>query len=177
MSEISTTDKQTTEHEAKTIKKSSKRKSSTPDTNKSKSIKTTDKMWQLEGKKRINVDQFKSKYYVNIREYYFKNGEDLPGNKGVALSFEDWSILNSSIDPITEMLTLKNLTKSIKLSNKKRISITEFKGKTYVSIREYYERDGVEFPGKKGINITANDWKLLVGSAHEIHDTIKSRCD
>lgn len=36
------------------------------------------------------------------------------------------------------------------LSNKRRLQVSEFKGITMVSIREYYEKDGKSLPGKVG---------------------------
>lgn len=33
--------------------------------------------------RRVNVNEFKGKPLVNIREYYEKNGEMLPGKKGM----------------------------------------------------------------------------------------------
>ena len=33
-------------------------------------------------------------------------------------------------------------------------SVSEFKGKKYVNIREYYEKDGEMLPGRKGISQT-----------------------
>jgi len=36
------------------------------------------------------------------------------------------------------------------IDDKKRISVRKFKGKTYVDIREFYEKDGEQLPGKKG---------------------------
>lgn len=33
----------------------------------------------------------------------------------------------------------------------RRVTISSFRGKTLVNIREYYEKDGQELPGKKVI--------------------------
>lgn len=40
----------------------------------------------------------------------------------------------------------------LQLASKKYVSISEFRGKKYVDIREYYEKDGKSLPGKKGKN-------------------------
>lgn len=37
-----------------------------------------------------------------------------------------------------------------RLSDKRRVTLSEFRGKTLVSIREYYKRDGKELPSAKG---------------------------
>lgn len=38
----------------------------------------------------------------------------------------------------------------IQLSEKRRVTIQDFRGKTLVSIREYYKKDGKELPTSKG---------------------------
>ncbi|OVA08211.1 Transcriptional coactivator p15 (PC4) [Macleaya cordata] len=37
-----------------------------------------------------------------------------------------------------------------RLSSKRRVTVQDFKGKTLVSIREYYQKDGKHFPSSKG---------------------------
>ncbi|CAN0577119.1 unnamed protein product, partial [Ectocarpus sp. 12 AP-2014] len=44
------------------------------------------------------------------------------------------------------------------LGNKKFVDVREFKGKIYVDIREYYEKDGEMRPGKKGISLSTEHW-------------------
>ena len=36
------------------------------------------------------------------------------------------------------------------LAKNRFVSVSEFKGKAYVNIREYYDKDGKQMPGKKG---------------------------
>lgn len=41
------------------------------------------------------------------------------------------------------------------LSKMRRVTISSFRGKTLVNIREYYEKDGQELPGKKVLRLPA----------------------
>jgi len=51
---------------------------------------------------------------------------------------------------------------SWELGNKRQISLSEFRGKVLVDIREWYEKDGKKLPGKKGISLTSDQWHKLV---------------
>jgi len=48
------------------------------------------------------------------------------------------------------------------LSSKRRMTIQEFKGKTLVSLREFYEKDGKLLPGKSGLNLTPEQLTAFV---------------
>lgn len=60
-----------------------------------------------------------------------------------------------------------------RLSNKRRVTIQEFKGKTLVSIREYYEKDGKQLPSSKGISLTAEQWEAFSKAVPKIEEAIK----
>merc|ERR1711964_198149 len=47
------------------------------------------------------------------------------------------------------------------ISNVRRVSVEEFRGKKLVSIREYYEKDGKMLPGRKGISLPQDQWIKL----------------
>lgn len=71
------------------------------------STRTDDKepTWVLQKNKLVKVRTFKGKVYVDIREFYEKNGELLPGKKGVSLTPELWRKLISLSDEINEALS------------------------------------------------------------------------
>ncbi|EGR30390.1 RNA polymerase ii transcriptional coactivator, putative [Ichthyophthirius multifiliis] len=58
------------------------------------------------------------------------------------------------------------------LDDKKRVSIRKFKGKLYIDVREFYEKDGDMLPGKKGIALTLSNWEQLKGIINNIDDAI-----
>ncbi|PWA64552.1 DEK, C-terminal [Artemisia annua] len=60
-----------------------------------------------------------------------------------------------------------------RLSDKRRVTLTEFKGKSLVSIREYYRKDGKELPGSKGISLTAEQWSNFSKNVPAIEKAIK----
>lgn len=59
------------------------------------------------------------------------------------------------------------------LGKNRRVTVRSFKGKVLVDIREFYQKDGVMAPGKKGISLSTEQWKLMLESADAISDAIK----
>lgn len=46
----------------------------------------------------------------------------------------------------------------------------------YVDIREYYEKNGEMLPGKKGISLTPEQWRMIMSLGDEITETLSSKC-
>jgi len=55
------------------------------------------------------------------------------------------------------------------------VSVSEFKGKKMVSIREYYHTDdGDVRPGKKGISLSVDQWEKLKSHIGDVDNDIKA---
>lgn len=60
------------------------------------------------------------------------------------------------------------------LSKNRFATVSEFKGKVRVDIREYYMTDdGERRPGKKGISLSIEEWKKLTSQLDDIEKKIK----
>ncbi|XP_055821716.1 RNA polymerase II transcriptional coactivator KELP [Solanum dulcamara] len=60
-----------------------------------------------------------------------------------------------------------------RLSHKRRVTVTDFRGKTLVSIREYYNKEGKELPTAKGISLTAEQWAMFKKNIPGVEKAIK----
>jgi hypothetical protein len=58
------------------------------------------------------------------------------------------------------------------LSKNKRVSVSTFKGTTYVNLREYFEKDGKTLPTKKGITLNLDAWNNLKKLIADINATL-----
>ncbi|XVF12944.1 hypothetical protein REPUB_Repub08aG0163800 [Reevesia pubescens] len=60
-----------------------------------------------------------------------------------------------------------------RLSEKRRVTIQDFRGKTLVSIREYYKKDGKELPSSKGISLTEEQWSAFKKNVPNIEKAVR----
>ncbi|KAL1379174.1 hypothetical protein pipiens_015090 [Culex pipiens pipiens] len=60
--------------------------------------------WFLDKNKKVTVREFKNKVYVDIREFYEKDGKMLPGKKGVSLQVPMWKKLLEISDEVNEAI-------------------------------------------------------------------------
>jgi len=62
------------------------------------------------------------------------------------------------------------------LERNKRVTVREFKGKVYVDIREFYEKDGKFLPGKKGISLNTTQWNMFKDLIPDIQEGVHQLC-
>ncbi|XP_050228758.1 RNA polymerase II transcriptional coactivator KELP [Mercurialis annua] len=60
-----------------------------------------------------------------------------------------------------------------KLSDKRKVTIQNFKGTTLVSIREFYNKDGRDLPTSKGISLKEEQWAVLKKNMSAIQEAIR----
>ncbi|KAK7501559.1 hypothetical protein BaRGS_00006990 [Batillaria attramentaria] len=60
------------------------------------------------------------------------------------------------------------------LARMRYATVSEFRGKKLVSIREYYEKDGQLLPGRKGISLTIDQWNALQDQMDDINHAVKT---
>ncbi|KAJ0040624.1 RNA polymerase II transcriptional coactivator KIWI-like isoform X1 [Pistacia vera] len=47
------------------------------------------------------------------------------------------------------------------ISKNRRVSVRNWQGKIWIDIREFFVKDGKQFPGKKGISLSVDQWNIL----------------
>ncbi|KAJ6006561.1 ssDNA-binding transcriptional regulator [Penicillium sp. IBT 35674x] len=61
------------------------------------------------------------------------------------------------------------------ISKMRRVTVSTFRGKPMVSVREYYEKDGQELPGKKGISMPIAQFAALVKILPDIEEALRGQ--
>ncbi|RAL15018.1 transcriptional coactivator p15/PC4 family protein [Aspergillus homomorphus CBS 101889] len=70
-----------------------------------------DRYWELSKSRRVTISNFRGKVMVNIREYYEKDGHNLPGRKGISLPIDQYSALVTLLPEIE--LAMRNHGQSV----------------------------------------------------------------
>ncbi|KAL4980041.1 transcriptional Coactivator p15-domain-containing protein [Aspergillus desertorum] len=75
-----------------------------------KEDKNGDSYWEISKMRRVTISSFRGKTMVNIREYYEKDGEELPGKKGISLPIDQFSALLTLLPEIETALQDKGIS-------------------------------------------------------------------
>ncbi|KGN54787.1 RNA polymerase II transcriptional coactivator KIWI isoform X1 [Cucumis sativus] len=55
---------------------------------------------ELSKNRRVMVRNWQGKIVVDIREFYVKDGKQMPGKKGISLSLDQWNVLLNHVEEI-----------------------------------------------------------------------------
>uniref|UniRef100_A0A383V677 DEK-C domain-containing protein n=1 Tax=Tetradesmus obliquus TaxID=3088 RepID=A0A383V677_TETOB len=116
----------------------------------------------LGGRKRAAVSVFQGRLFMDLREMYEKDSQQLPGKKGIALKPEEWRKVCDAAEAISSAHGGRDTRYKLDLGSKRQVAISEFKGTYYVNVREFYEKNGELLPGSKGLSMTGEQWGKLV---------------
>ncbi|PRQ49493.1 putative transcription factor ssDNA-binding-TF family [Rosa chinensis] len=59
---------------------------------------------EISKNRRVTVRNWNGKVIVDIREFYVKDGKQLPGKKGISLPMDQWNVLRSHVDEIDKVV-------------------------------------------------------------------------
>ncbi|OQD79579.1 hypothetical protein PENANT_c048G08273 [Penicillium antarcticum] len=80
------------------------RKKTKVNTDTSKTDSNGDRYWEISKMRRVTVSSFRGKNMVSIREYYAKDGQELPGKKGISLPMDQFSALITLLPRLEQAL-------------------------------------------------------------------------
>mmetsp|Transcript_1650 Transcript_1650/g.2066 ORF Transcript_1650/g.2066 Transcript_1650/m.2066 type:complete len:344 (-) Transcript_1650:172-1203(-) len=130
--------------------------------------------WSLSSKRKVSVNEYRGTLIINFREYYLKDGKELPGRKGIALNVDQWKKVFKNMEEINRKLESEE-EGQWPISHNRKACIREFNSKYMVDVREFYTKDGKECPGKKGIMMPQCQWTKFIQSANAINAVVLKR--
>ncbi|XP_023543027.1 RNA polymerase II transcriptional coactivator KIWI-like isoform X2 [Cucurbita pepo subsp. pepo] len=64
---------------------------------------------EISKNRRVMVRNWQGKIVVDIREFYVKDGKQMPGKKGISLSLDQWNVLRNHVDEIDKAVNENSL--------------------------------------------------------------------
>jgi hypothetical protein len=126
--------------------------------------------------RRVSVGEYRGLRHVSLREFYCKDGSWLPGKKGINLSVEQWVLLKASVAAVTARLQSGNETSDVvvkELGKNRRVTVGSFRGAATVGVREFYEKNGEMLPGFRGLNMSKEQWDVLVAHVQAVDEALE----
>ncbi|KAK2993443.1 hypothetical protein RJ640_005137 [Escallonia rubra] len=63
---------------------------------------------EISKNRRVSVRNWQGKVVVDIREFYVKDGKQMPGRKGISLTMDQWNVLRDHVNEIDEAVASNN---------------------------------------------------------------------
>ncbi|KAG6603408.1 RNA polymerase II transcriptional coactivator KIWI, partial [Cucurbita argyrosperma subsp. sororia] len=68
---------------------------------------------EISKNRRVMVRNWQGKIVVDIREFYVKDGKQMPGKKGISLSLDQWNVLRNHVDEIDKAVNENSLANGL----------------------------------------------------------------
>lgn len=121
--------------------------------------------------RRITVGKYKGSTSINVREFYQKGGEFLPGQVGLNLGMEGWTVVYDKRHLIQAAVAEgREMTDALGGGGSRMLLVQKYNGKSQVAFREFYtdKASGELRPGKKGINLSGEQWAVLYANIEAV---------
>lgn len=116
---------------------------------------------------RVAVSAFKGERRFDIRHYYRDDADELaPTQSGVSVKLAEAPILVGAIEAAVSGGESGQVP--IEHYNPIFVKVSEFKGKTRLDIRHYYQKDGEWLPTRKGVNLPLVNGSALITACNEV---------
>ncbi|KAK0586295.1 hypothetical protein LWI29_004434 [Acer saccharum] len=136
---------------------------------KSDMSETTEYQIRKQASDKLGLDLSQSEYKAFVRHIvnsFLEEQEDKSKEQQEEEEVEEEGNGNGEYDDEGNLIVCK-------LSDKRRVTIQDFRGKTLISIREYYRKDGKELPSSKGISLTEDQWSIFKTHVPDIEKAVQ----
>ncbi|KAI9173378.1 hypothetical protein LWI28_020720 [Acer negundo] len=136
---------------------------------KSDMSETTEYQIRKQASDKLGLDLSQSEYKAFVRHIvnsFLEEQEDKSKEQEEEGEVEEEGNGNGEYDDEGNLIVCK-------LSDKRRVTIQDFRGKTLISIREYYRKDGKELPSSKGISLTEDQWSIFKTHVPDIEKAVQ----
>jgi hypothetical protein len=130
---------------------------------------------ELAPMRRAEVTTFNGKRLVDVREFYGDAaGVPRHSRKGLQLSGEAFAALRAGAAALTAGLEAQDSSVKVELAPRRFASVSEFKGRWSVDLRELYmdKKTSELKPSPRGISLPAEQWAKLVAGLPALADAL-----
>ncbi|XP_020234952.1 RNA polymerase II transcriptional coactivator KIWI [Cajanus cajan] len=60
---------------------------------------------EISKNRRVSVRNWQGRVVVDIREFYLKDGKQMPGKKGISLTMDQWNVLRGHVEEIDKAVS------------------------------------------------------------------------
>ncbi|EXJ60175.1 hypothetical protein A1O7_04327 [Cladophialophora yegresii CBS 114405] len=105
------------------------------------------KYWEIAKARRVTLSEYKGQTMVGIREYYEKDGQWLPGKKGISLTLDQYSALIQITPQIEDLLK----------SQGEKVPRPNYSGNAPAEDDEQDDNEGEQRDAKPNIDATSDE--------------------